>query len=80
MTIGTITLGHTVHRITRVGTRKDQGGAGVEWRCSCKANDGLKSDRHRVCYVLIMLWHKQLNPKIVKLTKDGKRILHVRSH
>lgn len=66
MVIGTVMVGKKKHRIIRTGKRKEQGGKGTSWACSCKP-DGM-------CYVVLALFNKIIDMNIIKLTVDGKRI------
>lgn len=53
------------HVITRSGKRKDQGGAGVMWRCSCK--NGRKCERMQALFKSVLPSYD------VKLTRAGER-------
>jgi len=73
-TIATVKTGkNTVHKIQRAGRRKDQGGDGVTWSCSCGV--GCANDSRRACWPMIALWRDMLKDENVKLTAFGRRIL-----
>lgn len=85
MKIGSIksTDGQHTYVVSRHGKRKNQGGGGIVWSCTCdqfvrqNAMDKLdeRGGKAQPCRHLLSLWAGDLPYWRLRLTQDGERIL-----